>query len=173
MLCSLFICGRCHRTKRPSIDALIPLLTTVDSVKLQVLELALFRLFVDRMIEWQRKTSVWQQKQTALVGQNQNHQPPEGLRSSLERFLAEGLALETMTPELRQLIALWHSIQRPSMAQLHALEQIQSALTEGEGSTQKRKSSQNSKTQGKKAKSIFKVLFENFHSFFFYFDSMI
>ncbi|KAI7795195.1 lysine (K)-specific demethylase 5Ba [Triplophysa rosa] len=120
-----WLCPLCKRSEKPPLDKVLPLLASLQRIRVRLPEGDALRYVIERTVRWQHRV-----QQVSLPTQHPNGKaghvsgtvsshtldgnigsfymlqpciPLDGLRSELEELLVEGLLLQVTLPELQQL----------------------------------------------------------------------
>uniref|UniRef100_A0A4W4F4E0 [histone H3]-trimethyl-L-lysine(4) demethylase n=1 Tax=Electrophorus electricus TaxID=8005 RepID=A0A4W4F4E0_ELEEL len=101
-----WLCPLCTRSEKPPLDKVLPLLASLQRIRVRLPEGDALRYVIERTVRWQHRV---QQVSPAYCGSNGSFYmqhpciPLSGLSSELEDLLVEGLLLQVTLPELQQL----------------------------------------------------------------------
>ncbi|XP_062855118.1 lysine-specific demethylase 5B-B [Trichomycterus rosablanca] len=128
-----WLCPSCRRSAKPALDRIVPLLASLQRIRVRLPEGDVLRYMIERTVNWQRRareamTSYdlsstsqehmgkrcgdgsgkdWSsQNQTSVFYIEQRCIPLQGLSAELEELMVEGLLLQVSLPETQQLYML-------------------------------------------------------------------
>uniref|UniRef100_A0A3B4E1W0 [histone H3]-trimethyl-L-lysine(4) demethylase n=1 Tax=Pygocentrus nattereri TaxID=42514 RepID=A0A3B4E1W0_PYGNA len=101
----LWLCPRCSRSKKPPLDKVLPLLASLQRIRVRLPEGDALRYLIERTVRWQHRVqqvSPFTQQFSGKVSLH-NYYLCFILSPDQEELLAEGLLLQVTLPELQQL----------------------------------------------------------------------
>uniref|UniRef100_A0A674D020 [histone H3]-trimethyl-L-lysine(4) demethylase n=1 Tax=Salmo trutta TaxID=8032 RepID=A0A674D020_SALTR len=96
-----WVCPQCQLSEKPPLDRVLPLLASLQRIRVRLPEGDALRFLIERTVRWQHRV----QQASAEVGQGVAHQciPLQGLSPELEELMVEGFLLQVTLPETQQL----------------------------------------------------------------------
>uniref|UniRef100_A0A8C2F1A3 [histone H3]-trimethyl-L-lysine(4) demethylase n=1 Tax=Cyprinus carpio TaxID=7962 RepID=A0A8C2F1A3_CYPCA len=154
-----WLCPLCKRSEKPPLDKVLPLLASLQRIRVRLPEGDALRYVIERTVRWQHKVQLVSPTQNpngkvtsspTLVGSNisfymlQPCIPLNELGTELEELLVEGLLMQVTLPELQQLYSSLLNRFSPSQ---HSLQKTKKEPERLEKSSKRRLEKENMEGQ--------------------------
>uniref|UniRef100_A0A4W4DZ33 [histone H3]-trimethyl-L-lysine(4) demethylase n=1 Tax=Electrophorus electricus TaxID=8005 RepID=A0A4W4DZ33_ELEEL len=103
-----WLCPACRRSSKPALDKVLPLLASLQRIRVRLPEGDALRYMIERTVNWQRQARKIMTTYN-LSATSQEHSGdivPSCLSAELEELMVEGLLLQVSLPEVEQLYTL-------------------------------------------------------------------
>uniref|UniRef100_A0AAR2M0A2 [histone H3]-trimethyl-L-lysine(4) demethylase n=1 Tax=Pygocentrus nattereri TaxID=42514 RepID=A0AAR2M0A2_PYGNA len=110
-----WLCQSCHRSSKPPLDKILPLLASLQRIRVRLPEGDALRYMIERTVSWQRRARELMTSYD-LSSTSQEHKgsslpqkrcgTDSSLSAELEELMVEGLLLQVSLPETEQLYSL-------------------------------------------------------------------